>query len=526
MAQHSCESTCLNKRNIRNQIIKCWYCELEFNSKCYNINATTVKSLSIPDCCIIFICPKCRMIISKLKQSRNDSRKSTTVNRPRLSSTSCNQQLNGITTNLSHSSNNSTSVDNNNIKLLELMNTLITKFDTHSIDMKHVIDSRIQQFTMAEPNQQQCCNNNMYDMIGKIDDISTSTSAIHSKITELQLKVSELRNSNITHSDHDSRTANAFNKYKNALDWNFSFNQTINSRASTGLSIESSDLFTVIDNFERNTWSSLDALTNVLIEQNAKLTDVANEIDAIDSRLSSLDSNNRIICATGNLSDTNKLNKEAIALSITQTNVPETLKINEQKMINHNSSVIEPRISLNIQDNYSSGQSSTDAVNSQLINEDIDMETRVLNAMNELDTVETPPSNDNNINSQNSSSYIERFSNELYVSNFSNDITSDMIRTYLNDRNIDTSEVRITCLIPKNKDRSTLSYISFKVDTNDCIASIINKTDFWPAGCFVKNFINKKRANIINSSNMAASSSSSSFLFKQRLQTQIISRMK
>lgn len=523
MAQHSCESTCLNKRNIRNQLIKCWHCELEFNSKCYNINATTVKSLSIPECCVIFICPKCRTTVSKLKQSRNDSRKSTIVNRPRLSSASCNQQLNVIATNSSHSSSNSTSMDNNNIKLLELMNALITKFDTHTIDMKNVIDSRIQQFTMAEPNQQQCCNsNNMNDMIGKIDDISSSTIAIHSKITELQLKVSELRNSNITHSDHDSRTAKAFNKYKNALDWNFSFNQTINSRASTGLSIESNDLFTVIDNFERNTWSSLDALTNVLSEQNAKLNDVANEIDSIDSRLSSLDSN-RIICATGNLSDTNKLNKEAIAQSKTQANVPETLKINEQKMINRNSSIIEPRISPNIQDNYLSVESSTNVVNGQPINEDMDMESRVLNAMKELDTIETPSSINNNLNSQNSSSYIEQFSNELYISNFSNDITSDMIRTYLGDRNIDTSKVRITCLIPKKKDRSTLSYISFKVDTNDCIASIINKTDFWPNGCFVKNFVNKKRASIINSSIMAASNNS--FLSRQRLQKPMITRM-
>lgn len=181
----------------------------------------------------------------------------------------------------------------------------------------------------------------------KIDEITSSTNAIHSKIAELQQNVSDLRNTNRTYPDNDS--AKAFSKYTNALDWNFSFNHSVTSRASIGQTIKSNDLFTVIDNFERHTWTSLDALSNVLNEPNNRLTDVANEINSIDSRLYSLD--NRITCTTGNHTDTNDIDKGAFAQLDTNKNPndPEVSKMNEQKAITHNLSISVPGIPSNSQ---------------------------------------------------------------------------------------------------------------------------------------------------------------------------------
>lgn len=56
----------------------------------------------------------------------------------------------------------------------------------------------------------------------------------------------------------------------------------------------------------------------------------------------------------------------------------------------------------------------------------------------------------------------------------------------------DTSNVKVTCLTPRNRDPSTLSYMSYKIDVNDEIASIIQANDFWPSRSKLKKFVQKR----------------------------------
>lgn len=58
---------------------------------------------------------------------------------------------------------------------------------------------------------------------------------------------------------------------------------------------------------------------------------------------------------------------------------------------------------------------------------------------------------------------------------------------------LDTSSIKVTKLVPRNRDISTLSFVSFKIDTNDDIATIIHSPSFWPHQCSRKNFIANAR---------------------------------
>lgn len=54
----------------------------------------------------------------------------------------------------------------------------------------------------------------------------------------------------------------------------------------------------------------------------------------------------------------------------------------------------------------------------------------------------------------------------------------------------DVSNIKVTKLVPRNRDISTLSFISFKIDTdNNDVAAKINTPNFWPNHCAWKSFI-------------------------------------
>lgn len=105
---------------------------------------------------------------------------------------------------------------------------------------------------------------------------------------------------------------------------------------------------------------------------------------------------------------------------------------------------------------------------------------------------------ESNTNSQPITSTTNGPSNKLqrqfHLSRLSINTTADMIYEHIRKMGIsDTSNIRVTKLVPLNRDHSTLSFISFKVDTNDEVASVINSPTFWPPNCAWKDFIPKKR---------------------------------
>lgn len=122
-------------------------------------------------------------------------------------------------------------------------------------------------------------------------------------------------------------------KFRSSLDfgWNFSFEQPISNRLSLNstnaeILAENSEIFTILDNFERNKWSSFDALTSVLNENKDTLDEIRTEIANIDQQInvlnsSSSSSSNSIV--TWNPTSTEKINnkKEAMAQQPTASNL-------------------------------------------------------------------------------------------------------------------------------------------------------------------------------------------------------------
>lgn len=94
---------------------------------------------------------------------------------------------------------------------------------------------------------------------------------------------------------------------------------------------------------------------------------------------------------------------------------------------------------------------------------------------------------------------------EFHVSKFSTNTTTEMIREYLHNNGVHNSDaVKVFCLIPHNKDKSTLSFISFKVDIDEAGAKIITKPGFWPIKCCIKEFVHKSFVDISEHNRSAA----------------------
>ncbi len=108
-----------------------------------------------------------------------------------------------------------------------------------------------------------------------------------------------------------------------------------------------------------------------------------------------------------------------------------------------------------------------------------------------------PPSNNNNknkIDHQHQQPLQRAVDDKLafYVTKFTPNTTTEMIVDYMRENGVaDFESTKVSCLIPRNKDRSSLNFISFKIDTNADIARVITSNGFWPKKCFIKEFVQK-----------------------------------
>lgn len=55
-------------------------------------------------------------------------------------------------------------------------------------------------------------------------------------------------------------------------------------------------------------------------------------------------------------------------------------------------------------------------------------------------------------------------------------------------------EIKVSLLVPNKRDFSTLTFVSFKLDTSDVVAGIISKINFWPPFCVLKDFVQKPKS--------------------------------
>lgn len=83
--------------------------------------------------------------------------------------------------------------------------------------------------------------------------------------------------------------------------------------------------------------------------------------------------------------------------------------------------------------------------------------------------------------------------NDFHLSNLSKTTTKAMVLDYMKLMGVhDTSQVKLSSLLPKNHDPSTLSFMSYKIDTNDEIAAIVQTRDFWPPNSKFRSFVHKR----------------------------------
>lgn len=54
-------------------------------------------------------------------------------------------------------------------------------------------------------------------------------------------------------------------------------------------------------------------------------------------------------------------------------------------------------------------------------------------------------------------------------------------------------DIKVILLVPKDRDVTTLSFVSFKINASIDVANIITKIGFWPVGCILKEFVHKHR---------------------------------
>lgn len=82
---------------------------------------------------------------------------------------------------------------------------------------------------------------------------------------------------------------------------------------------------------------------------------------------------------------------------------------------------------------------------------------------------------------------------EFYLTKFSPNTTADMILEYMRENGVNNlHSTRVNALVPRNKDKSSLTFISFKIATSDVgIANVITGTSFWPLNCSITKFVDK-----------------------------------
>lgn len=84
--------------------------------------------------------------------------------------------------------------------------------------------------------------------------------------------------------------------------------------------------------------------------------------------------------------------------------------------------------------------------------------------------------------------------NEFHLSNLCKTTTKALIFDYMKLKGIqNTSHVKVSSLMPpRHRDPCSVSFISFKIDVDDEIASIIKMRDFWPPNSKFKSFVHKR----------------------------------
>lgn len=488
---HLCVESCFAARTADKYIIACFFCEKKFNSRCFDL--TSLHKLLSSATNAFFMCYKCIDRTNKLKHNVRRS------NEP--SATVASQKMSDAT---SSSNTNNNGSDKGTISqvlaLLSIMDEKISRINNTNGE----IMQRSPRSNLLESDhvttELLAINQNVIGLHAKVDhglkmqsESETRNKSMMEKLDDLQLNIhkSPAIEKPTTATLGFSTSKKGPNKTLSSLDpfnWSFSFNQSI-------MPNDTSDLYQLLHGFEQNTWTSFDFLFK-------KWNETSDSILKIET-----------LCKQFNITDQSPQLRSPVTESIVLDNlhgINEKCDKIEKNLISLDSHVKELRIDSDINDQ------ATQVLRNRYLNL-IDEETDIKDQPNDvnaitnqisythdllhqrptsdLHTTEPMTNSDNNATNDNQPPQrmvSDRLSLSFYVTKFAPNTTTEMITEYLQDNGIaDIASTRISCLIPRGKDRSLINFVSFKIDTNEATAKVITSPGFWPKQCFINEFVQR-----------------------------------
>lgn len=213
---------------------------------------------------------------------------------------------------------------------------------------------------------------------------------------------------------------------------------------------------------------------------NDVLTVCPNQINSPENDSFSSQSSSLTHPTTGNFVDMERLNQEAMTHNNIKNIVPESLKQNKQKrQIMPTLSVDKPGIGSDSTDATPPHNPLTGSTNAILSG------VSVINTRCNQISLSTQPATNKRLNGEFTDKApidlesdgllamesLDLINNEVYVTKFDNNTTCDDIKRYINHQgSFDMDQIKIIRLTKRDQDVSMLSFVSFKIETNNIIA--------------------------------------------------------
>lgn len=461
---HICAESCFNARNSDKMTIKCFLCGKAFNAKCFDMNLQPTVKLLASGNNAVFMCHKCIDRVSRMKQS---TRRLTDTNRS------------GSPSNENEMNMDQQSANNNEEKVtLESMMTILRQINESFAELNN----------KNVESEMKTVNQKLTDLHAKIDHQGISRATAESKTSSLLLQgMKDLQDKIVLPSSYTTKvspnvnengTPRAVNVIRNKgaltmdpLNWSFSFSQST-------LPNDNVDLYQLLNGFEQNTWTSLDYLRHKLNEN----TDTVTSIESICKDLKTQIGQHHMASPLTKSIELENLQ----AIQDKCEAIEQNLRILESTM--HKKSVKSPAKSKNNMENHertcntphagsNNGSSIYDGGRTQQVADQFALSSLV-NEQNALDQ-------------------------EIYVSKLPISTTCEDIREYISHQMpVNATNMKIHRLTKKNQDISKLSFISFKIETNEEFANQLIKPEFWPNRIIVNWW--KRKVNQISSLNVNA----------------------
>lgn len=502
---HLCGDNCFASRTSDRYIISCFCCERRFNSRCFDLASSQKLFTSTSNA--LFLCYKCIDRVIKLKQN---SRRSNDLN------------VTAVRNDLTSSSNNVRHATEADVTMSDVMSML------------NKMDEKLTRLVVSNGNSTIAANNPTEPnlIIDKLATVNRNVSSLHAKLdhgvnvqSELLVRSKSMfEQMNGVHERIFTKSVkevtdvvptpriSTVKKRTSAmptldpLNWSFSFNQSTFPQENT-------DLYQLLHGFEQNTWTSFDYLSQKLSENATALMQIESICNELKSKgttqLSSpvtdsiaLDSLHLLNDKCDNMESGIRSLDTRLTLLYAESSISGhptqhqcVNQLDSDRGINGGQDVIADNVI-----SYDSMSRNLLQVQSTATeNDNLHEPVSVVERSSVANSTTTSDPSDNL--QRRAQPKCNQAKTSFYVTKFSPTTTTEMILRYMSDNGVGNLEsTKVTCLVPRGKDKSLISFISFKIDTNDDVARIITSEGFWPRKCTIKEFVQKSIVDLTRAS--------------------------